>query len=315
MESNQTAAREARRFLADRVRDDWDWPDTPPPWVQADEELHGVLGFRERFYSTTSGSEADPDPAAGAAEDPYKFDSPDSVAVAVESKLESRKRKRRDTLTQELAWNEGMACFVGRRDAWTGAASVRKYGAKRRSTLDQPEVFSMDMDKSRAPDSAVAEDGVPDSNGTQTAAQTEANTETLLPVASPLLPLNAIRGSISSKIYPDIYNKVVVSARTPSVPINLADMTRALVQGWKDNGEWPPKAGPLDPLPGGRKRINILRSSVGKGEARGDDAFLAHHPHVKRGVDSVRKIFRLSGSHSDAAPPSPTQGHVLKDVG
>jgi len=315
MESNQTAARDARRFLADRVRDDWAWPDTPPPWSQSDEEVRGVGDFRERFYGTTSGSDADPDAAADTGADPYKFDSPDSIAVAVESKLESRKRRRRETLAEEMAWNEGVSCFVRRRDAWTGAAAVKKYGAKRRSVTDQPEVFSMEMSGSGASDTTGMGDDVQNVSTTRPASQAESTAESLVPVARPLLPLNPIRGSISSKIYPDIYNKVVVSARTPSVPINLSDMTRALVQGWKDNGEWPPKAGPLDPLPGGRKKINVLRSTAGKGEAKGhgEDAFLAHHPHVKRGMESVRKIFRLSGSHSDAAPPG--QGPAPSDAG
>ncbi|KAF2808752.1 uncharacterized protein BDZ99DRAFT_463640 [Mytilinidion resinicola] len=275
MESNQSAAREARRFLTDRVRDDWAWPDAPAAWSQSDEEVRNALDFREREYGTTSGSDEEADPAAGAGDNPYKFDSPDSIAVAVETKLESRKRKRRELLAEEMAWNEGVACFVQRRDAWTGAAAVQKSGAR----------------KHRAKHARLT-------------AQSDPNAESLVPVARPLLKHNPIRESITSKIYPDIYNKVVVTSRTPSVPINLADMTRALVQGWKDNGEWPPKAGPLDPLPGGRRKVSsLLRSPTGKSEAKyGDDDFLANHPHVKRGVESVKKIFRMSGSHSDVAP-------------
>ncbi|KAF2497760.1 hypothetical protein BU16DRAFT_482992, partial [Lophium mytilinum] len=286
MESNQTAAREARRFLTNRVRDDWAWPDAPAAWSHSDEEVRGALDFREREYGTTSGSDEDTDPAAGAGDNPYKFDSPDSIAVAVETKLESRKRKRREVLAEEMAWNEGVACFVQRRDAWTGAAAVQKYGARKHSASDQLELFDLELDGSFV--SA-------ETKHTPPVAPPEPSAESLVPIARPLLKHNPIRDSISSKIYPDIYNKVVVTSRTPSVPINLTDMTRALVQGWKDNGEWPPKAGPLDPLPGGRRRVSSL---LKKGDSKhGDDDFLANHPHVKRGVESVKKIFRMSGSH------------------
>jgi hypothetical protein len=299
MESNQTAAREARRFLADRVRDDWDWPDRPGSWSQSDEEVRGAIGFQEREYGTTSGSDTDADPATSTGDDPYKFDSPDSIAVVVDSKRENRKRKRREILAEEIVWNEGVACFVRRRDAWTGAASVKKYGPRK----NQSGSLGTETGDSSAP--TATENGVPDSDPSQSAPPIDVNVEPLVPLARPLLLHNPIRGSISSKIYPDIYSKVVVSARTPSVPINLSDMTRALVQGWKDNGEWPPKAGPPDPLPGGRKRTSALRSTAGKGisaKAHEHDDFLAHHPHVKRGMESVRKMFRLSGSHSDAGP-------------
>lgn len=34
---------------------------------------------------------------------------------------------------------------------------------------------------------------------------------------------------------------MVTQGITPAVPINLSDVVRALVQGWKDNGDWPPK--------------------------------------------------------------------------
>ncbi|RDW90368.1 DUF4050 domain-containing protein [Aspergillus mulundensis] len=64
----------------------------------------------------------------------------------------------------------------------------------------------------------------------------------LIPVVPSLIATsNPIRASITPAMYPSIYSKVVIQGLTPTVPINLADMTKAMVQGWKADGQWPPK--------------------------------------------------------------------------
>lgn len=66
--------------------------------------------------------------------------------------------------------------------------------------------------------------------------------EPLVPVAPPFIsPANAIRATIGPSVYQSIYTKVVVQGMTPTVPVNLADLTKAMVQGWKADGQWPPK--------------------------------------------------------------------------
>lgn len=66
--------------------------------------------------------------------------------------------------------------------------------------------------------------------------------EPLIPVAPPFISsTNPIRATIGPSIYPSIYTKVVVQGMTPTVPVNLADLTKAMVQGWKADGQWPPK--------------------------------------------------------------------------
>jgi hypothetical protein len=67
--------------------------------------------------------------------------------------------------------------------------------------------------------------------------------DTEIPIAPPLIPPeNAMRASILPSAYNTIYDKVVVQALTPSCPMNLKDVTRSCVQGWKRDGEWPPKS-------------------------------------------------------------------------
>lgn len=295
METNQTAARAARRFLTERVRDDWDWPNTPEFWSASDEEVRGVSQFRERFYGTTSEPDSEGEERPGT--DPYQFDSPDSIGDAVEQKKQARKRKRRELQEEEMKWNEGMQCFVARRDAWTGAAAVKKYGRKRlaheaaQSTPDPP---------AEAPESEQLHqtESVPPPPEVSSAKNDPA--DPLIPIALPLLPDNPIRASIKPRAYADIFNNIVVSGRSPSVPVNLADMTSALVVGWKENGEWPPKAQPLDPL-AGRKRSALAGTKM----EIGDGQFLAHHPHMKRGMESVKRMFHLNGPHDSSTTATP----------
>lgn len=295
MENNQSASRAARRFLDERVRNDWDWPSLPDPWSQSDDDVCRVTSFRERYYGDSSPSDTDDDDAAGS--DPYRFDSPDSIANAVEIKAHRRKRKRRAALEQEMQHNEGLRMFVERRDVWTGVASVNKYRklqhqsvVAEQSPSDLAEISSSNAPTPMSIDSTTSD---PTAHLEPPPTDATASTESLVPVAPPLLPDNAIRKSISPRAYPDIFNKIVVSTRTPAVPINLSDMTKALVAGWKENGEWPPKAAPLDPL-AGKKRTALAAVRAENGEP-----FLAHHPHLQKGVESVRKIFHLNGQARD----------------
>ncbi|KAL1605275.1 hypothetical protein SLS60_004823 [Paraconiothyrium brasiliense] len=299
MENNQSASRAAQRFLVDRVRTDWNWPDVPDAWSQSDEEVRGVTSFRERFYGDSSPSETEDEGADGS--DPYKFDSPDSIGDAVELKAQKRNAKRRTALEDEMKVNEGLRMFVERRDAWTGVASVKKYGTAGRPAQAHNVARAAEAERSPSISADISSSNAPtpmsvDSQASATAAHDEAlrtathpTDEVLVPVAPALLPDNAVRKSITPRAYPEIFNKIVVSSRTPSVPINLSDMTKALVAGWKENGEWPPKAAPLDPL-AGKKRTALAAVRAENGEA-----FLAHHPHLQKGMDSVRKIFHLNG--------------------
>lgn len=302
MENNQNAARAAKRFLDERTRTDWAYPNTPPPWDASDEEVRDAVDFCERYYGESESSDEDIEPTTGAAKDAYKFEGPDSIGDAVGAVRERRRKRRRERLEEEMAENEGLRIWVSRRDAWTGASSVRKYGTART--------------KPRPPPSTPPQHD----SGTGSTPDSDTNTPDLVPLAAPLLPSNPIRASITPQAYPDIYAKIVTSSRTPSVPINLSDMTQALVQGWKDTNEWPPKVGALDPLAGRKRGIAGVLGREGvlgvvgggrdggvgvvgggrEGES-GSGGFIHRHPHLEKGVGSVKKILHLSGhAHAHA---------------
>ncbi|UPX15742.1 uncharacterized protein EKO05_0006181 [Ascochyta rabiei] len=296
MESNQSAARAAKRFLDERIRTDWAYPEIPPPWEQSDEEVRNAVDFRERYYGESDSSDSDIEPSTGASKelehDAYKFDSPDAIGDAVDRTREKRRKRRRMRLEEEMAENEGLRIWVEQRDAWTGAASVRKYGAPSAFSKPNPPATISPHDSGNGVEATMQVDVTPQiSNG---ASQ---DTFDICPVAPRLLNDNMIRASITPKVYSDIYAKIVSSSRTPSVPINLSDMTKALVQGWKDTNEWPPKIGAIDPLPGKKRGIAGMLGGEREGLRRGEGGFIHRHKHLEKGVGSFKKILHLNGNN------------------
>ncbi|PWY89574.1 hypothetical protein BO94DRAFT_41335 [Aspergillus sclerotioniger CBS 115572] len=115
----------------------------------------------------------------------------------------------------------------------------------------------------------------------------------LIPVVPSLISnTNPVRASITPAMYPSIYSKVVVQGLTPTVPINLADVTKAMVQGWKSDGQWPPKP------------TSIVLQDTATVRRKPEESAAADKPpsspESKRrsGVASaVRKVFHFSGFH------------------
>jgi hypothetical protein len=284
MENNLTAARAARSFLEDHLRDDWEYPDVPGVFSASDEEVRDATDFRERYYGESDSGDSDDEDAGPG---PYKFDSPDSIGDTVAHTREARKTRRKERLEREMKENEGLRIWVERRNVWTGAASVKKYGMNR-----QRQAY---RSSSAAGYSSEEHAVTPTGTGSEAHSISSTNPEAfdLVPVAPRLLATNPIRASISPKAYPDIFQKIVVSARTPSVPINLADMTKALVQGWKDSDEWPPKMGAADPLAGKKRGI------TGAAHNGHHEGFIRRHPHLEKSVDSMKRILHLNGGHHE----------------
>ncbi|PLB40212.1 DUF4050 domain-containing protein [Aspergillus candidus] len=119
----------------------------------------------------------------------------------------------------------------------------------------------------------------------------------VIPVVPSLISTtNPIRASITPAMYPSIYSKVVVQGLTPTVPINLADVTKSMVQGWKSDGQWPPKPTNIvlqDDATVPRARDEILTATTSA-------AAQPPSPESKRrsGVASaVRKVLHFSGFH------------------
>lgn len=193
----------------------------------------------------------------------------DADAVAVRETIEEKRARRRRAVREEMKWNPGLACFEARRAAWTGAKTVRlkpkppipasSTSTRRLSWWRHSRSLSSASQSGSPPGltsplqptsthSSQQTDGAVSSEAESAKSETAAPpvrypVETMLPIPPPLLPpQNPMRASIQPSMYISLYDKVVLQNLQPSCPVNLSDMIRACVVGWKRDGEWPPKS-------------------------------------------------------------------------
>lgn len=321
----QAEIREARRLLKERIRDDWDYPALPAYQVpdrrrpkneqtvagfrfhvHSDAEQDGqdfeALEWRERDYAS-SDSDQEEEIAVKKKKGGEKgrkgevaFEGPDSVGAEIANRRAARRRKRRERLEEEMTWNDGMSHFMARRDAWCGARTVEQVRAleTRRAEDAKMESASASASTGSTPRTSTSSTNAPSASTTATSPDPNIHvagmtvappSSVLVPVTARIMPNHPIRRRISPGMYSEIYSKIILQSRTPSVPINLSNMIHALVQGWKDDGEWPPKSGPLEKSIGRRK---------GSGGAS-----------LKDGVKAVGRVLRITGG----------EGSVAKDKG
>jgi len=238
-----------KRYLAERVKNDWKWewppledkvasPADPLPgspeglsetvtedqWKERDEWSSNASETGEEVSTAISGDKQD---SQIDGENAVSSRPTTSTDETIKKRKLERKRRHKKRLAEEMAWNDGIRCFVQRRDAWTGA---RRVGCS-------TGVKTTAVQKDRA--------STPETGGSSTAIEQEDSEwelDTEIPIAPPILPPeNAMRSSITPAAYNTIYDKVIIQQLTPSCPMNLKDVTRSCVQGWKRDGEWPPK--------------------------------------------------------------------------
>ncbi|KAF2479000.1 hypothetical protein BDY17DRAFT_257574 [Neohortaea acidophila] len=236
----QQEIREARRWLKEHVRNDWHYPPLPREALlhRSPEQLtFSPAEWRERVYSSEESSEPDDTDVDGGGvtgpkKTPYKFENPNSIGEHLSDRREARKRRRKALLDEESTWNDGLAHWLARRDVWCAAHTSEQVKTMQREQEDRQRGSSSVSVSASA--SAVEAPVIP----TQPIVPPS---DVLVPLGPPFLADHPIRKRINPDLYPEIYSKIIQQSRSPSVPINLATMTRALVQGWKDDGEWPPK--------------------------------------------------------------------------
>ncbi|EED15430.1 mitochondrial AAA ATPase, putative [Talaromyces stipitatus ATCC 10500] len=132
--------------------------------------------------------------------------------------------------------------------------------------------------------------------------------ESMIPVMESFIDnSNCVRSSITPALYASLYTKVVVQGLTPTIPINLSDVTKALVAGWKADGQWPPK--PTIPPPGSdvpaRKKGTKAQSSTKNDDATATGVVGRPPPTAttagrrtsfsNQATSAVKKVLGLSG--------------------
>ncbi|KAL2880220.1 hypothetical protein SGCOL_004607 [Colletotrichum sp. CLE4] len=291
---------------------------------------------------------------------PFRFDSPDAIGATVKASIADKRARRRRALREEMEWNEGLACFEARRNAWTGARTVRvrtkpvsptqtfsPLSPRRlffRSSFSHPQpapaspaspAHSLQQRVSNEASAAVSDGSElskdpskeltaikskESQKSTASPTSTTYPVETLIPVPAPLLPPgNPMRASITPSVYISLYEKVIVHALTPSCPVNLSDMIRACVVGWKRDGEWPPKPSAAEP---GIVAVRRRKKSVADGQGpnptrrmsfgflgRGEKAAEAQDDGTGKGIrKSLQRVLGL-GHHHTASTGSANGGN------
>ncbi|RCI12266.1 hypothetical protein L249_0007 [Ophiocordyceps polyrhachis-furcata BCC 54312] len=268
--------------LEDEEEDDDDARSTYS--IVSEDAIH----YRPRIESTSDLSDDEPS-------SPARISITEPLRLASKTRDMERKARRRRALREEMTWNDGLACFEARRNAWTGARTVRvrsKPISPSSTSPKSPRRFLLRHSMSGSPPTSANSVAVQSANAstnlseasslvrdtdrelnkhqtrestTSDPASTEAfPVETLVPVGLPLLPpSNSMRATITPAVYSNLYDKVVLNNVQPSCPINLSDMLRSCVAGWKRDGEWPPRPAVPDPT------VSVRRSK--KASSAGGD--------------------------------------------
>ncbi|KAE8147761.1 hypothetical protein BDV25DRAFT_159697 [Aspergillus avenaceus] len=222
---------------------------------------------------------------------------------------------RRRRLAEERSGNgsEGEEGLVNRTDASLAIAAAETEEDEEEATVE-PSSVHMEEDQKESTETGITEpetaqrklstaSGVastPAPAPATVAATATASSRAHQGPEDPLVPVvpslisgsNPIRASITPAMYPSIYSKIVIQGLTPTVPINLADVTKAMVQGWKSDGQWPPKPAVSNVVLQDDATIPKSPEAQASGEAGSPES------RRRSGVASaVRKVLHFSGFH------------------
>jgi hypothetical protein len=239
--------------------------------------------YVERDLNSSNPPSALPSPkmASKTLKDPYRYLNPDALGQAIAD----RKRKRDKLIEEELEYNEGLRTYMARRNAWTGSVEHKPSHVKAHDSEESDSDESSEEPKQQMDiDGILTSTFTPQQPAEEQSPSNQSLLASLIPLPLPLIPReHPIRSSISSATYSAIYSKIVLQGQSPSIPINLSDVVKAMVQGWKKEGEWPPKPTQLEPLAGRRKKA----VSNSKGSTTEKESLL------EKSVGKVRKAFGL----------------------
>ncbi len=181
--------------------------------------------------------------------DPFHFENPDSVGEVLTHKTERRRLRRQKRFIEELRENPGLRTFTARRDRWTGARVVRRpvfssQVKEKEESQAQPTNGERKQDgsKENGQKSHEHDDGNQAESESDPEDYDNIILETLIPIAPPLLPPSTpMRKNVTRRAQTAIYDKVILQSQTPFCPINLQTVVSSCVEGWKRDGEWPPR--------------------------------------------------------------------------
>jgi hypothetical protein len=121
-----------------------------------------------------------------------------------------------------------------------------------------------------------------------------------------------MRKGINERAYATIYDKVVLQSQTPFCPINLSVVTKSCVEGWKRDGEWPPKAGEMEAVIASVKKAG-LGPDTGSGRPDRRESESRDGPGVGSKSRSVlrRSLQKVMGAVRERAGSKGKEGEVV----
>ncbi|KAF3910567.1 hypothetical protein ABW21_db0202326 [Orbilia brochopaga] len=91
---------------------------------------------------------------------------------------------------------------------------------------------------------------------------TQADRHGRVPIVKSRFQDNPFYNAVVPEAYPQLYQRIIIKSNAPSIPINLQHMTNALIEGWKADGQWPPKPTKPEPSITRKKAVAVGESMV-----------------------------------------------------
>ncbi|KAK6345576.1 hypothetical protein TWF718_007486 [Orbilia javanica] len=91
---------------------------------------------------------------------------------------------------------------------------------------------------------------------------TQADKNGRVPIGKSKFEDNPFYDAVVPDTYPQLYQRIIIKSNTPTIPINLQHMTNALIEGWKADGQWPPKPSRPEASITKKKTVSVGESMV-----------------------------------------------------
>ncbi|KAK6500849.1 hypothetical protein TWF506_003610 [Arthrobotrys conoides] len=91
---------------------------------------------------------------------------------------------------------------------------------------------------------------------------TQADKNGRVPIGKSKFEDNPFYDAVVPDAYPQLYQRIIIKSNTPTIPINLQHMTNALIEGWKADGQWPPKPSRPEASITKKKTVSVGESMV-----------------------------------------------------
>ncbi|KAL4879152.1 hypothetical protein BJY04DRAFT_220514 [Aspergillus karnatakaensis] len=313
---------ERRRKRRRQMEEEMGWNEGLQTWVERRDAWSGALSREqvrtwEQKQQSLSASDAElqDTTTTSSSQDTDAQSFPASTtphSIAVPATGESSNLASRTEAALTIAENEPPAAPGTSLELHNGQSPLPPSDQPTENLTTDPIPDLTDLPQPLSASSAIPTSS-PSTSSTSTTTSDPSNPfhDPLIPVVPSLISTsNPIRASITPAMYPSIYSKVVIQGLTPTVPINLSDMTKAMVQGWKADGQWPPKpqnlvlpdnaiVRPSNASATKHPDTPAIPPAAGAGDSR-DGRHPPSSPESKRksGIAStVRKVLHFSGFH------------------